>query len=504
MKTKILIAGGGSAGWITAAVLSKGLPAQKYQIELIESQDVAPIGVGEASIPPIFQFLTYLEVSPAEFIKQTGGTFKYGIDFEGWGSPGRRYMHAFGPVGTHFEGITFADIWLAYAEQLGFKNLIPFSSSAVAAYKGKFSLPKARSGVGFKPLEQLFSAFHFDAGRLANFLKDYAIKKGCIWRQDHIASVNQHNQKIDSLTLASGQTVTADYFADCTGQVGLFNKQTLNGEFLDWRSWLPCDSALVVPTDRLEHLPPYTKSVAMSAGWRWQIPLQNRTGNGYVFSSQFITQKHAEKELQAALKLSDQNAQKMRLIQFKTGYLKKPWQANSIAIGLSAGFAEPLESTSIHLIYKYAIELKNAFIYGRDMQQEADDFNLKFEQDMLDIRDFLIAHYKINQYKNNDFWSSRQNMAIPDRLGQKLNSFKQSGQIDLPTGTLFSYYSWFQVLLGQGILDDQNQQVAALECQKLPDKQIADQFFKTIYQKIHQATEPLSAHQAVLRDLQLN
>lgn len=499
MKTKIIIAGGGTAGWVTAAVLCKGLPSDTYQITLIDAQEIAPIGVGEASIPPIVQFLEYLQLDAREFIQNTSGSFKFGIDFVNWGTHGRRYMHAFGPVGTNFGEIKFSDLWLAFAEPLGFKNLIPFSTSAVAAYKGKFGAASLQQGAGFKPLNQLFSAFHFDAGALANYLSKYAVSLGCDWQRQKIVQVNQQNKQITALTLQSGETLTADYFVDCSGQSGIFNKQALQGQFADWSEWLPCDSAWVVPTAPLNPLPPYTQSIAMSAGWRWQIPLQNRTGNGYVFSRSYIDEDAARDELAQALNLDAHSQNNMRCIHFKTGHLTQAWQGNSIAIGLAAGFAEPLESTSIHLIYKYAIELKNALIYGKNMALEAARFSRSFNHDMLDIRDFLIAHYHVNEYKNSAFWSARQQMSVPESVSNNLQQFKKDGRLTIRQGALFSYDSWFQVLIGQGLLAAQQNQVSIPNLAYLPDITQVDSFFKSVYQTIHQQTDTLAAHQAVLR-----
>ncbi|WP_143873424.1 tryptophan halogenase family protein [Catenovulum sediminis] len=507
MKTKILIAGGGTAGWVTAAVLCKGLPQSHYQIELIDSEEIAPVGVGEASIPPILQWLSYLEVSSDEFINQTAGSYKYGIEFCDWGEINQRYMHAFGSLGTHYKQTEFSKLWLAYAQKLGLKNLIPFSPTAVAAYKNKFSEPVEPTHKNpelYYPLSHLHYAFHFDAGKLANYLKTYALRLGCQWHPETIEHVQTQGKQVKALILKSGRLVKADYFVDCTGQNGLISKQALQGKFNDWSDILPCDRAIVLSTPAIKPIPPYTKSMAMSAGWRWQIPLANRTGNGYVYSSQFISDGDAKTEFAKALQASDEQIDLMRSLSFQTGFLSQAWQGNCIAQGLAAGFAEPLESTSIHLIYKYAIELKNAFIYGTDMQQEANRFNRKFTQDMLDIRDFLMAHYIVTQRSDSEFWRTRQTVKIPPSLTKKLNEFSQLGEITLKPGTLFSYYSWFQILIGQGFLANQNKHPIQIDTQGLPDLQTAHQFFTSVYQAIDIETESLHSHASYLRKTQCN
>lgn len=458
MKEKVLIVGGGTAGWITAAILAKGLDIDKHQVTLIESPDIPTVGVGEATIPPITLLLKYLEIDEGPFLEKLNGTYKYGIHFEDWSRIGDSYMHAFGELGTALGATSFTDLWLKCADVLKLDNMRDFSPTSVAAYAGKFNPPLPRPSdanpAHYYPLSLLFYAYQFDAGKLAKLLKDYAIGMGVQHIQGNVQKVNsKRDGNISSLTLAGGEKYNANYFVDCSGIRGLLNKQHYQVEFENWGEYLPCDSAVAIQTSRDTSALPYTKSIAMNAGWRWQIPLRNRTGNGYVYSSKFISDQQAIDDLKSSLK-GETFITEAKTLRYKTGVIKQPWYKNSIAIGLSAGFMEPLESTSIHLIHKYAIELKNALFYGKDMQQEALDFNQKYTEEALSVRDFLVAHYHVTQRSDTAFWAHCQNMAIPDSLASYLKEFKDTGHISLPENNLFPYHSWFQVLVGQKYLDN--------------------------------------------------
>lgn len=457
MKEKILIVGGGTAGWITAAILIKGLDKDKFDVALIESQEIATVGVGEATIPPITLLLQYLELDEKLFLKKLNGTYKYGIHFENWSRLGESYMHAFGELGTPFGDISFTDMWLKCAEALNLKNIADFSPTSVAAYNGKFHPPLVRpanaSANHFYPLTLLFYAYQFDASKLVELLKEYAVGLGVAHTEGKVKKINsKKNGFISSLTLVNGTKHQANYFVDCSGIRGLLNKQHYGTEFEDWGDYLPCDSAIAVQTSRDAPALPYTKSIAMSSGWRWQIPLRNRTGNGYVYSSKFISDEQAKEELMKALE-GETFITEPKVIHYKTGVLKQPWTNNSISIGLSAGFMEPLESTSIHLIHKYAIELKNALVFGKDMDQEATDFNEKYYCEALSVRDFLVAHYHVTHRDDSAFWRCCQKMNIPETLANYLEEFRQTGKITLPENNLFPYHSWFQVLIGQRFLN---------------------------------------------------
>ncbi|AWB67969.1 tryptophan 7-halogenase [Saccharobesus litoralis] len=500
-KTTIAIIGGGTAGWMTAAILAKGLPQAQYNITLVESPDIPTVGVGEATIPPIIQLCKYLEVEEKALLEAVEGTYKYGIHFENWSQIGHSYMHAFGKTGTEFyhddKPVSFEKMWLQHAAQLGLKSFTAFSPTATAAYNNKYSdaipAPENANPKFYYPLSHLFHAYQFDAGLLANWLKEYAVPLGVNFISATVNDISQHsNGNIACVHLDNGEKISSDYFVDCSGAKGLLSKQTLNGEFIDWSAYLPCDSAWAVQTKPTTLPFPYTKSIAQSSGWRWQIPLRQRNGNGYVYSSQFIDDQQAKNELEQALKGQEQLTEPKQ-IKFNTGCLKQAWHKNVIALGLSAGFMEPLESTSIHLIHKYAIELKNAFIYGKNMQQEADMFNSKYLEDTHAILDFLTLHYHCTQRSDSAFWRHCSNMPIPESLADKLQQFTNTGWIDLPQGALFSYSSWLQVLMGQGYLSSYEQFK-----QNDISEHSARQFFTNVHAALNNEVAKLPAHSLAL------
>lgn len=505
-KQKITIVGGGTSGWITAAILSKELcekddsndSTRSFNITLIESQEVPTIGVGEATIPPIVLLLDYLEIDKKSFLSRVNGTYKYGIHFENWSRIGDHYMHSFGAVGTSINGTSFTDLWLSSAFELNLGHLNDYSATAIAAYSNKFHppvlRPKGANPNHFFPLTDLQYAYHFDATLLVNMLKQYAIEKGVKNVLGTIESIHsgEGSENIQQVKLANGDTIEADIFVDCSGMRGLFNKQHYGCEFVDWEHYLPCNSAIAMQTEVNFAPVPYTKSVAMSNGWRWQIPLRDRLGTGYVYSDRHITDEQAKTELKSAL-VGHKILTEPRVLKFKTGCLKQPWYKNSIAIGLSSGFFEPLESTSIHLIHKYAVLLKEALQSDNSLAQNANEFNDSFMQDAVAIRDFLVAHYCITQRNDSSFWQYCKTMDIPESLQSKLSQFAQTGKLTLPENNLFSYESWLMLLTGQGYLSDYSQFK-----DKLTSFKPAPQFFKNVNRAIKSEVSKLKKHQDYL------
>lgn len=505
-KQKITIVGGGTSGWVTAAILSKGLcsndakkdSAKGFDITVVESPDVPTIGVGEATIPPIVLLLDYLEIDRKSFLSQVNGTYKYGIHFENWSKIGDQYMHSFGAVGTPINGVPFTDLWLSSASEQKLGHLNEYSATAIAAYANKFHPPLARpQGANpnhFFPLTSLQYAYHFDAGLLIQVLKEYAIARGVkniLGTVDTIHSAGD-NDDIQQVRLSNGDIIEAKIFVDCSGMRGLFNKQHYGCEFVDWSHYLPCNSAIAMQTQVDDAPIPYTKSIAMSSGWRWQIPLRNRLGNGYVYSDQHISDEQAEAELRGAL-VDHKILTEPRVLKFKTGCLKQPWFRNSIAIGLSSGFFEPLESTSIHLVHKYAVLLKEALESDNSSEQNATEFNASFMQDALAIRDFLVAHYCITQREDSSFWQHCKTMNIPESLQFKLSQFKQTGKLELPENNLFSYESWLMLLTGQHYLSDYSQFNNKLATVKPPPL-----FFKNVNMAIRSEVAKIDSHQDYL------
>ena len=499
-KKRIVIIGGGSAGWITASILAKGLPSAEYDISLIESPDIPTIGVGEATIPPIIHLINYLDLDETDFIKKIEGTYKYGIHFENWSTLGHSYMHAFGEIGKNSVDSSFTQMWLAYKSSLNLPPLNHFSPCAVAAYSNKFSRPSLPSDAHpekYYPLSKLFYAYQFDAGLLAKYLKNIALNLGINYISDNVIKVTTDtNIGIKSVTLTNNAVISADYFVDCSGTRGLLNKQALHCEYEGWDKYLPCDRAVVVQTKSLGDPFPYTKSIAMNAGWRWQIPLQTRTGNGYVYSSKHISDEEALNELSQAL-TDHEKINEYRVIKFQTGSLKTPWFKNSIALGLSGSFFEPLESTSIHMTHKYALELKNAFIYGTNMAEEATNFNAAFHKDSLSIRDFLIAHYCTTQRDDTSFWRDMQLLSRPQSLQSYLNEFEKTGEITLPQGSLFPYQSWLQILIGQQYL---NKEITFTQNRPNQTDEEMKIFFTDIANSIQTEINSLPTHSDFIRN----
>jgi tryptophan halogenase len=365
-------------------------------------------------------------------------------------------MHAFGSLGAHVQDMSFAQLWLGSADSLNLNNLNAFAPTAIAAYQNKFNppvaLPKGANPNHFYPLSDLHYAFQFDAGLLVTQLSRFAKDKGVIHTIDKVKRVNNNKAgDISSLSLVKQGNRSGDLFVDCSGMAGVLNQRHFKCEYLDWSNYLPCDSAIPMQTGKLDPLPPYTKSIAMNAGWRWQIPLRTRTGNGYVFSSQFIDDNAAIDEFTKSLS-GQEILTEPRVIKFKTGCLKTPWYKNSVAIGLSSGFFEPLESTSIHLIHKFAVELREALISNNTREQEVRAFNKMFIDTGIQIRDFLVTHYHVTRRDDSEFWRHCQTMPIPETLQAHLEEFRNTGYISLDETSLFSYESYLQVLVGQQYL----------------------------------------------------
>ncbi len=445
----ITIVGGGTSGWMSAAFLAK-MTQGKYNIRLVESASIATIGVGEATIPAIKSFNNLLGINEQEFIKATQGTFKLGIQFCNWGGIGEQYLHGFGPIGRQWEWLSFYQYWLKLNAQNKVSALDNFSINNQIALASRFS--PARPDMPKSPLRDLAYAYQFDAGLYGGFLRRFSEKLGVQRIEGTINQVKTHaeNGFIKSLILENGEEIAGDLFIDCSGMRALLIEQTLNTGFEDWSHWLPCDRAIVVPSKRTEPLLPYTRSTAHQAGWQWRIPLQHRTGNGHVYASAFCSDQQAQQTL--VQNLDAEMLAEPRLIKFATGKRKKAWNRNCIAIGLSAGFLEPLESTSLYLVQTAITRLITLFPDRSFKQANIDQYNRQTDFEIERIRDFIIAHYKVNQRNDSEFWRYCQNMAIPDSLQQKLDVFQAYGRIERQADELFRDESWLQVLVGQNML----------------------------------------------------
>lgn len=446
----IVIVGGGTAGWMSAALLARVL-IRDYQITLIESDDIGTIGVGEATIPPIQLFNNLLGLNEAEFIKQTKGTIKLGIQFENWGKVGDSYMHAFGNVGRDLGFTHFHHYWLR-AKSLGITNdFWDFSFNYQAAKKNLFN---KLDRIPDSPLQGLVYAYHFDAGLYARYLRSFSEKAGVKRIEGKITSVNQNSETgfVESVVLESGESFSGDLFIDCSGGRALLIEQTLQTGFENYGDRLFCDRAVAIPCESINPITPYTRSIAHQFGWQWRIPLQHRIGNGMVYSSEHVSDDQA---LQTLLKnldgkpLADPN-----FIKFNIGRRKQQWNKNVVSIGLSSGFLEPLESTSIHLIQQGITRLVKHLPARKIEQSEIDEYNRQSQYEFEKIRDFIILHYYANQRSDSDFWIRCQTMTIPDSLRHKIELFKRTGKLFREQDELFSEVAWHQVLMGQNIVPD--------------------------------------------------
>ncbi|ACA85433.1 tryptophan halogenase family protein [Shewanella woodyi] len=444
---KVVIAGGGTAGWMTAAALSK-LMGKHLDIVLVESDEIGTVGVGEATIPTLHIFHRLLGLKEQEVMAATNATFKLGISFENWKELNQSYLHSFGFLGKDCWACGFQHFWLKGKKQGIASEIGDYCTEHVAAREGRFAI---------LPNQDQNHAYHMDASLYAKYLRKFAEQHGMSRIEGKIADVLQHqdsksnsNGHIKALVLESGQVINGDLFIDCTGFKALLIEQTLNTGFEDWSHWLPCDSAIAVQTEATNSPIPYTRSIAHQSGWQWRIPLQNRTGNGMVFCSKFISDDDATQQLLSNIEGEPIN--KPRVIKFKTGTRRLHWHKNCVAIGLSSGFLEPLESTSIHLIQRSIIRLMQLFPTQEFAQQNTDEFNAQTKFEMDNIRDFIILHYKATNRDDSRFWRYCKEMSIPDSLRHRIEMFNETGNIYKFGNELFGESSWIQVMIGQGIM----------------------------------------------------
>lgn len=446
---RIVIAGGGSAGWMCAAALGRFL-GPGFTVTLVESDEIGIVGVGEATIPQIRLFNQALGIDEDDFVRATGATFKLGIEFVGWDRPGERYMHAFGNIGRDSGLAPFHHTWLRGRRDGVAQPLAAYALNAQAALAGRMQRGRARTAA---VLPDMPYAFHFDASLYAAYLRRFAEARGVVRVEGKIVEVVRDGDSgdISALVLDGDRRVAGDLFLDCTGFRALLIEGALGAGFEDWTHWLPCDRAMAVPSARAEDFTPYTRATAHGGGWQWRIPLQHRTGNGIVYSAQHLSDEAARDHLLA--NLDGEPLGEPRPLRFTTGRRRALWKANVIAVGLASGFLEPLESTSIHMIQS-AIERVLKLLPGRRIAQGLrDEYNRQAVFEYERIRDFILLHYIANR-RDEPFWRDRRDTALPDTLRAKLDLWKASAQITREHEELFTEVGWLQVLVGQGIVPD--------------------------------------------------
>ncbi|OSZ63618.1 tryptophan halogenase [Sphingomonas sp. IBVSS2] len=436
---RVVIAGGGTAGWIAAAALAK-LLGPLLDIALVESDEIGTIGVGESTIPTARTFHQLLGIDERAFLRDTRSTFKLGIAFEDWAREGDRYIHSFGQIGKSTWMGDFHHFWLeARAEGWG-GDLGDYCFELQAARAGRFAIPE-QGHINY--------AYHLDAGLYARFLRDFAEPLGVRRIEGRIDAVEQHPETgfVTALRLASGARIEGDLFLDCTGFRGLLIEQALRAGYEEWGHWLPTDSAIAVQTASTGPALPYTRAAAHRAGWQWRIPLQHRVGNGLVYASDFLDDDGARALLDA--RIEGERLIEPRIIRFKAGRRRKLWDRNVIALGLASGFVEPLESTSIHLIMIAVTRLVQLFPFGGIGEGVAARFNALGRVEIERIRDFIILHYHLNQRADGGFWDRCRTMAIPDSLAERIAAFRDGAIAWQASDDLFRVDSWVQVMLGQ-------------------------------------------------------
>ena len=487
VKRRLVIVGGGTAGWITAAAFVR-LLGRQLDITLVESETIGTVGVGEATIPQIIRLNAILGLDEMEFVRETKGTFKLGIEFVDWGRKGTRYLHTFGDAGLSLAGASFHHYWRRAAANGKAPDLWHYSLHQLAADQARFG---KLDRVGNTAMTGLAYAYHFDAGLYAAYLRRYAESAGVTRHEGIVRHVARDGQSgdITAITLDNEKVVAGDFFIDCTGFRALLLGEELGVGYEDWSRWLPCNRALAVPSQRLPTIVPYTRATAKAAGWQWRIPLQHRTGNGHVYSSGFISDEDAAKTLLEGL--DTQALGDPRPLRFTTGRRAQFWAHNCAAIGLSSGFLEPLESTSIHLIQSHVNRLIQLFpADGDDGAAERAEYNRRCAAEFEQIRDFLILHYKQTARDDSEFWNYCRTMAVPDSLAHKQALFASSGRVGRDVDDLFREASWVQVMLGQGMMPKGHDPMA----DALSEAQLSE-FLGNVRVLIERAVSTLPTHE---------
>jgi tryptophan halogenase len=474
---------------MTAAAFAKVLGSERYSITLVESELIGTVGVGEATIPQIILYNKVLGLDEDEFVRETNATFKLGLDFIGWGREGNRYFHPFGLYGVDTNGIAFQHFWMRWKRQGGNLDIWRFNAETEAASHNKFM----RTPVSAPQLPTINYAFQFDATLYARYLRRFSEARGVVRVEGQIVTAHQHPETgfVESVELKDGRRIEGDFFVDCSGFRGLLIEQLYKAGYEDWSKWLPNDRAAAMPCAKVEPPHPYTRLTAREAGWQWRIPLQHRTGNGYVFSSNFISEDEAATLLSQRLDapaLADP-----KVLRFTGGKRRKVWIKNVVANGLASGFLEPLESTSIHLVQVTIAKLLTYFPKNGFVDAVIDRFNNDMVFEYESVRDFLIAHYKVTDREDTPFWRYCKNMDVPDSLAARLESFKARGEVTATLSELFKDTNWFAILYGQGMVPDDYHPVADV----MPEKELR-LLLSNVRTGIQERVRGMPTHQAFI------
>ena len=480
-RRRIVVAGGGTAGWMAAAAIAHTM-GSVVELTLVESEAIGTVGVGESTIPPLAIYNRLLGIGEADFMRATQATFKLGILFDGWRDGHDRYFHSFGLTGKDHWSAGFQHFWLHGLTRGHQQPYDDYCLELKAAMDARFA---------HLPDDAMSYAYQLDSARYARFLRQFAEANGARRVEGRIAEVELDGDSGDiaALRLEGGVRIEGDLFLDCTGFRALLIEGALHAGFDDWTHWLPNDSAIAVQTESVGPPLPYTRAMAHDAGWQWRIPLQHRTGNGIVWCSRYLDRDAALQRLLGNVEgkvLTEPNH-----LKFTTGARRRQWHRNCIAIGLSGGFMEPLESTSIHLIQRAVLRLLRMLPAGPISPRDIAEFNDQQLEDMAQIRDFLILHYKATDRRDSGFWRYCASMPIPDSLAQKIELFRETGRVFRRHEELFAENSWVQVMLGQGIVPQSHHPIAG----KLSDEELA-QVLATLRQKVARTVAGLPEHHA--------
>jgi tryptophan halogenase len=486
----VVIVGGGTAGWMTAAAMARLLGRERVTVRLIESDAIGTVGVGEATIPAIRDFNALLGIDEGDFLRATQGSYKLGIEFVDWLRQGHRYMHPFGTHGRDTPTVRFHQLWLKLVQDgvAGPEDdLASYSAATLAARQGRFGRPDPNAN---HPLSTLNYAFHFDAALYARYLRGWSEARGVARIEGEIVSVERDGASgfVRLVRLADGREIGGDLFIDCSGFRSLLLGQAMGEPFEAWSEWLPCDRAVAIPCASTGALTPYTRATADAAGWRWRIPLQHRTGNGYVYSSAHLDDAAAQQRLLASL--GGEPQAEPRLLRFTAGRRRHAWRGNVVGIGLSGGFLEPLESTSIHLIQTGITRLMLLFPDKACAAPERDEYNRQTAQEYEHIRDFVILHYKATERDDTPFWRACRDMAVPESLARRIELFRSKGRIIRYQEELFSNDSWLAVLIGQGVMPAGHDPVA----DSIPTNELRQQM-TGLRNALLRAVAPLPRHE---------